>query len=100
MQELPARVFLHAASCLHFDLNDSAATCLNPDPPSEETRPILYPTVAAFYDSLVASTFEPPRPFIHKLFMLRNQEGAMPFGDWLGNLGLIEVGLSSWSRRQ
>lgn len=42
--------------------------CLNTSPPSEDTRQIRFPTLAAFYDALVATRHDPPLPVIHQKF--------------------------------
>ncbi|KAF8996080.1 hypothetical protein BDZ89DRAFT_1029270 [Hymenopellis radicata] len=69
--EMADRIFLHAASVFHFDVHDSSRTCLNPEPPSEESRGVRFPTLAAFYDALIATLVYPPRPFIHTMFERR-----------------------------
>ncbi|KAF8904170.1 hypothetical protein CPB85DRAFT_1318343 [Mucidula mucida] len=69
--EMADRIFLHAASVFHFDVNDPSRTCLNPEPPSEESRGVRFPTLAAFYDALIATQVFPPRPFIHRMFERR-----------------------------
>ncbi len=60
---IPSHIFIHSASVFHFDISDASNTCLNPAPPSEETRSIRFPTVAAFFDTLVGLLYEPPRPW-------------------------------------
>ncbi len=72
-QEMADRIFLHAASVFHFDVNDPSRTCLNPEPPSEESRDVRFPTLAAFYDALIATQVYPPQPFIHRMFERRLQ---------------------------
>ncbi|KAF9016229.1 hypothetical protein BDZ89DRAFT_1104024 [Hymenopellis radicata] len=66
--EMADRILLHAASVFHFDVHDPSRTCLNPEPPSEESRGVRFPTLAAFYDALIATQVYPPRPFIHTMF--------------------------------
>ncbi|KAF8882360.1 hypothetical protein CPB85DRAFT_1339654 [Mucidula mucida] len=69
--EIAEEIFLHAASVFHFDIHDPSRTCLNPEPPSEESRGVRFPTLAAFYDALIATQVYPPRPFIHRRFECR-----------------------------
>jgi len=61
---IPARIFIHAASVFHFDTEDPRRTCLNPEPPSPEAAPILFPTVAAYYDALIDTMHDPPTPYL------------------------------------
>ncbi|EAU93570.1 hypothetical protein CC1G_02800 [Coprinopsis cinerea okayama7 len=64
----PDRVLVHAASTFHFDLVDPSRTCLNPDPPDAESSSIRYPTLAAFFDAIIDTFYEPPLPYIHRVF--------------------------------
>ncbi|EFI28540.1 hypothetical protein CC1G_13562 [Coprinopsis cinerea okayama7 len=64
----PDRVLVHAASTFHFDLTDPSRTCLNLEPPDVESSPIRYPTLAAFFDAIIDTLFEPPLGHIHQKF--------------------------------
>ncbi len=57
---VPSNIFIHSASVFHLDIKDPSNTCLNPAPPSDESRRILFPSLAAFFDSLIGLLHEPP----------------------------------------
>ncbi|KAL0576021.1 hypothetical protein V5O48_005950 [Marasmius crinis-equi] len=61
----PPRIFLHASYVFHFDIDVPSRTCLNPKPPSEEVAAVRFPTLEAFYDSLIDTVYHPPRSFYH-----------------------------------
>ncbi|KAF9027050.1 hypothetical protein BDZ89DRAFT_1161019 [Hymenopellis radicata] len=61
-REMAERILLLAASIFHFDVHNPSSTCLNPEPPSVESREVRFPTLAAFYDALIATQVYPPRP--------------------------------------
>ncbi|KAJ8693353.1 hypothetical protein PTI98_008356 [Pleurotus ostreatus] len=61
----PDRILIHAASTFHFPLQDLSRSCLNPSPPSSEAAGVRFPTVAAFYDSLLDMLLEPPLTYVH-----------------------------------
>ncbi|KAL4255258.1 hypothetical protein AB1N83_013224 [Pleurotus pulmonarius] len=44
---------------------DLSHSCLNPSPPSPESAEVRFPTIAAFYDSLLDLLLEPPLKFVH-----------------------------------
>ncbi|KAF9496471.1 hypothetical protein BDN71DRAFT_754463 [Pleurotus eryngii] len=67
MQE-PDRILVHAASAFNFPLHDLSRSCLNPTPPSPESAEVRFPTVPAFYDTLLDMLFEPPMGYIHFKF--------------------------------
>ncbi|KAL0576024.1 hypothetical protein V5O48_005953 [Marasmius crinis-equi] len=58
---MPLRIFLHASYVFHYP----SRTCLNPKPPSEEVAAVRFPTLEAFYDSLIDTVYHPPRSFYH-----------------------------------
>ncbi|KAL4258735.1 hypothetical protein AB1N83_009774 [Pleurotus pulmonarius] len=61
----PERILVHAASTFKFPLDDLSRSCLNPTPPSPESARIRFPTVSAFYDTLIDTLFEPPLGYVH-----------------------------------
>ncbi|KAF4583613.1 hypothetical protein AB1N83_012731 [Pleurotus pulmonarius] len=61
----PERILVHAASTFQFPLADLSRSCLNPAPPSPESAEVRFPTVSAFYDSLLDMIFEPPLGYVH-----------------------------------
>ncbi|KAG9221530.1 hypothetical protein CCMSSC00406_0009353 [Pleurotus cornucopiae] len=61
----PDRILIHAASTFQFPLQDLSRSCLNPSPPSPESAEVRFPTIAAFYDSLLDLSLEPPLKFVH-----------------------------------
>ncbi|KAF9496477.1 hypothetical protein BDN71DRAFT_1446220 [Pleurotus eryngii] len=61
----PDRILIHAASTFQYALQDLSRSCLNPSPPSPESAEVRFPTIAAFYDSLLDMMFEPPLKFVH-----------------------------------
>ncbi|KAJ7581436.1 hypothetical protein C8J56DRAFT_264701 [Mycena floridula] len=71
----PLRILVHSASMWHFEIYDKSRFCTIPDPPDldETTQSVRFPTIAAFYDSLVDTMFELPLPFIHKKFDMKLQ---------------------------
>ncbi|KAF4583619.1 hypothetical protein EYR38_002374 [Pleurotus pulmonarius] len=61
----PERILVHAASTFRFPLQDLSRSCLNPSPPCPESAEVRFPTVPAFYDSLLDMMFEPPLEYVH-----------------------------------
>jgi hypothetical protein len=53
-------------------MDDDTKTCVNPKPPSqsESVTQIRFPTLPAFYDSLIDTIAAPPLPFVHQRFYL------------------------------
>ncbi|KAF9017274.1 hypothetical protein BDZ89DRAFT_1074901 [Hymenopellis radicata] len=83
-EEKPVRIFVHRASTFHFELDDSSRTILNPDPPGQEYANIRFPTLPAFYDTLVDTLHEPPHPFHHMKLSLQLR-------NWMSYLSLYTL---------
>ena len=64
----PPHVLIHAASVYHFDIKDRDTT-LNHSPADDVSRYILFPTVPAFYDSLIDTHHEPPLQNFTRAFL-------------------------------
>jgi hypothetical protein len=94
-QNEPLRIFLHSSSVFHFDMDDDTKTCLNPSPPSqyESVTQIQFPTLPAFYDSLIDTIAAPPLPFIHHHFHLI----LVGFISYLSLYTLSDEGLTYYS---
>lgn len=56
----PTHILIHPQSSFHFDVSNKTLTCHNPDPPSPDLAPILYPTLPAFLDMLIELQHHPP----------------------------------------
>jgi len=64
----PSHILIHTTSVYHFDIHDPTRTMLNPAPPDDASKSILFPTVPAFYDSLIDTYHEPPLPTLNQSF--------------------------------
>ena len=62
----PPHVLIHAASVY---IHDPTRTTLNPSPPNDVSKSILFPTVPAFYDSLIDTHHEPPLQTFNRAFV-------------------------------
>ncbi|KAK0450368.1 uncharacterized protein EV420DRAFT_1705965 [Desarmillaria tabescens] len=87
----PVRIFVHAASVFHFDVQDPSRSCMNPSPPSEDSSSIRFPTLPAFYDAIVDTKHDPPLPFIHQKF----EASLASFQSYLTMYTLSDKGITS-----
>ncbi|KAK0199929.1 hypothetical protein DFS33DRAFT_205120 [Desarmillaria ectypa] len=87
----PVRIFVHAASVFHFDVQDPSCTCVKPSPPSDDSDAICFPTLPAFYDAIVDTKHDPPLPFVHQKF----EASLVSFQSYLTMYTFSDKGITS-----